>query len=158
MGMRLAVTFAVLSRASTTGWSQLRHQELRVGSYLCTRPTPDAKLAARGYRIDSVLRWGQPGSGESCIVLQSGPTRSLIAKFSQRSVITCSTRISCSRGKTLQTRPQMGVCIPLMPDVVVPKAHQNNHNYMRSILYWYFWIYYTRFSMVGGYTEDLEKP
>ena len=149
---------ACSSSAKNWGWAVTQRMSLNGSTISAQRPTTDAKLAARGYRIDSVLRWGQPGSGESCIVLQSGPTRSLIAKFSQRSVITCSTRISCSRGKTLQTRPQMGVCIPLMPDVVVPKAYQNNHNYMRSILYWYFRIYYTRFSMVGGYMEDLEKP
>ena len=29
----------------------------------------------------SMLHWGQPDSGEGCIVLQSGLTRSLIAKF-----------------------------------------------------------------------------
>ena len=38
---------------------------------------------------------GQPDSGESFIVLQSGPTRSLVAKFPQHSVVACRTRISC---------------------------------------------------------------
>ena len=52
------------------------------------------------------------------------------AKFPQRSVITCSMQISCCRGRTLQTRPQTGGCEPLMPDVVVPKAHQNNCSYV----------------------------
>ena len=33
----------------------------------------------------SVLRRGQPDSGESCIVLQRGPTCSLVAKFPKRS-------------------------------------------------------------------------
>ena len=28
---------------------------------------------------------------------------------------------------------QMGVCEPLMPDVVAPKAHQNDHSYVSSV-------------------------
>ena len=50
----------------------------------------------------SVLCWGQLDRGGSCIVLQSGLTRSLIAKFPQHSVFACSTRISCCRERTLQ--------------------------------------------------------
>ena len=75
--------------------------------------TPDVKLAAMGESTciigSSVIRRGQPDSGESCIVLQSGPTRSLVAKFPQRSVAACSMRISCCRGRTLRTRPRTGV-------------------------------------------------
>ena len=67
----------------------------------------------------SVIHRGQSDSGESCIALQSRPTRSHVAKFPQRSVVTCSTRISCCRGRTLQTRPRTGMCKPLMPDVVL---------------------------------------
>ena len=37
----------------------------------------------------SILRRGQPNSGEDCIMLQSGLTRSLVAKFPQRSVRLC---------------------------------------------------------------------
>ena len=50
----------------------------------------------------------------------------------QWSVIACSTRISCCRGRTPRTRPRMGVCEPLMPDVMATKAHQNNCNYVSS--------------------------
>ena len=46
-------------------------------------------------------------SGESCFVLQSGPTHSLVANFPS---------ICCL---------QYDVCKPLMPDVAVPEAHQN---------------------------------
>ena len=80
----------------------------------------------------SVLRRGQPDSGESCIVLQRGPTCSLVAKFPKRSVVACSTWILCCRGRTLRTRPRTAVCEPLMPDVVSPKAHQNNRSYVSS--------------------------
>ena len=74
-----------------------------------------------------VLRQGQADSGESCSVLQSGPTRSLVAKFPQHLVITCSMQISCCRGRMLQTRPQTGVC---ELDVVARKAPQNNRSYV----------------------------
>ena len=80
----------------------------------------------------SVLPRGQPDSRESCIVLQSGPTRSLVAKFSQRSVVTCSMQISCRRGRMLRTRLRTDVCKPLMPYVVASKVHQNNHSYVSS--------------------------
>ena len=77
----------------------------------------------------SVLRRGQPDSGESCNVLQNGPTHSLIANFPQRSVIACNTQISCCRGRTLRMRPRTGV---YEPDVMAPKAHQNNPTYVSS--------------------------
>ena len=62
-------------------------------------------------------------------MLQNGPTRSLVAKFLQRSVVACSTRISCCKGGTLGTRPRTGVC---EPDIMASKAHQNNHGYVSS--------------------------
>ena len=66
------------------------------------------------------------------VMLQSGPTHSLVAKFPQHSVITCSKQILSCKGRTLQTRPRTDMCEPLMPDVVVPKAQQNNHSYVSS--------------------------
>ena len=81
----------------------------------------------KGIVTSFVLCQGQADSGESCSVLQSGPTRSLVAKFPQHLVITCSMQISCCRRRMLQTRPQTGVC---EPDVVAPKAPQNNPSYM----------------------------
>ena len=42
----------------------------------------------------------------------------------------CVTRISCCRGGTLRTRPQTGLC---EPDVMAPKAHQNNRSYVSSV-------------------------
>ena len=97
------------------------------------RPTPDAKLAAMGpNRLASSVR---PCFVEASptVVLQSGPTHSLVAKFPQHSVITCSTQILSCKGRTLQTRPQTDVCEPLMPNVVVPKAQQNNHSYVSTM-------------------------
>ena len=134
----------VLSRASTHWCSQLKRQNLRVGGYtrnLLIKWIPHAR-AHSGCEVtchgtewtciigSSVIRRGLPDSGENCIVLQNRPTRSLVAKFSLCSVVACSTRISSCRGRTLQTRPQTGVCEPLMPDVVSPKVHQNNYSYL----------------------------
>ena len=98
-------------------------------------PTPDAKLAARGCQIDLHRRFvkASPTSRESCIVLQSRPTRSLVAKFSQHSVYACSIQMLCCRGRTLQMRPRTGVCKPLMPDVIASKEHQNHHSYVSSV-------------------------
>jgi len=83
-----------------------------------------------------MLRGGQPDSGESRIVLQSLPTRSLVAKF------------------PLRTRPWTGVCKPLMPDVVASKAQSQLCKLSGST----YGFNTQEFSMVGGYTENLEKP
>ena len=56
------------------------------------------------------------------------------------------------RERTLRTRQRTGLCKPLMPDVVAPKAHLNNCSYVSST------DLSSEFSMVGGYTENLEKP
>ena len=48
----------------------------------------------------------------------------------------------------------MGVC----EDVVVPKEHQNNRSYVSSVDLRTFGFTMQNFSMVGGYTENLEKP
>ena len=103
----------------------------------------------------SVILWGQLDSGESCIMLQSRPTCSLI-RFPQHSVITCSTRILCCRGRTLRTRPRTGVCEPLMPDVMGPKVHQRSQVCELSGPTFGFTMW--EFSMVDGYTENPEKP
>ena len=131
------------------GHSQLKHQNLRVGSYVKNllkwfnyphaRAHPGYEVSCHGTEWtcivgSSVIRWGQPDSGESCIMLQSGPTRSLVAKFPQHSVVACSTQISCCRGRMLQKRPWTGVCEPLMPDVVT---------YLR--------IHYVRILAYGGW-------
>ena len=56
-----------------------------------------------------MLRRSQPDSGESCIVVQSRPARSLVAKFRSVQVVACSTRISCCReGRSVRTRTRRG--------------------------------------------------
>ena len=127
----------VLSRASAHGRSQLKLQNLGVGvftekvlkwfNYPRARAHPGCEVGSHGAQLTCtvgsfVLRRGQPDSGEGCIMLQSGPTRSLVAKFPQHSVVACSARISCCKGEMLQTKPWTGVC---KPDVVAPKAHQS---------------------------------
>ena len=55
-------------------------------------PTPDAKLAARGYQIDlhhrfSCVSSSQCNGGESCIMTENGLTRNIVAKFLQCSLL-----------------------------------------------------------------------
>ena len=137
----------ISSQASAHGCSQLKHQNLRVGSYTekvlkwfnYPRARAHLRCEVSCHLTEStcilglsVLCRGQPDSGESCIVLHRGRTCSLVSKFPQHSVVTCSTRISYCRGRKLRTRPWMDVCEPLMPDVVAPKAHQNYCSYVSS--------------------------
>jgi len=66
------------ARSSSTknwGWAVTRRMYLNGSTSLSQR-----KLAAMGPNrlassVSSVIRWGQPDSGESCIKLQSGLTR-----------------------------------------------------------------------------------
>ena len=75
---------------------QLKHQNLRVGGYTenslkwfnypHARAHPGCEVICHGTEWtcivgSSVIRRGQSNSEESCIVLQSGPTCSLVAKF-----------------------------------------------------------------------------
>ena len=127
----------VLSRVNAHGHSQLKLQNLGVGGYTekvlkwfnyrQARAHPGCEVGSHGTEStcivgSSVLRRGQPDSGEGCFILQSRLTRSLVAKFPQRSVIACSAQISCCKGGTLRTKPQTGVC---EPDVVASKAHRS---------------------------------
>ena len=96
----------ILSRASPHEYLQLKCQNLRVGGYTKkvfkwfnyphARAHPGCEFSYHGTEStcivgSSVLHQGQPDSGEGCIVLQSGLTRSLIAKLPQCSVVACST-------------------------------------------------------------------
>ena len=139
--------YTVLSWISAHGCLQLKCQNLRVGSYTedllkwlnypHARAHPGCKVSCHGTKWtcivgSSVIR-GQPNSGESGIVLQSRPTRSLVVKFLQHSVIACSTWISCCRARTMWMRPWTGMCEPVMPDVVSPEVHQNNWSYVTPV-------------------------
>ena len=79
----------------------------------------------------AVLRRGQSDGGESCSVLESRPTRSLVAKLPQRSSLVV--RKLRAAGEELRTRLRTGVCETLMPDVVAPEAYQNDRNYVRKV-------------------------
>ena len=89
----------VLSRASAYGHSQFKLQNLGVGGYRekvlkwfnypRARAQPRCEVGSHGGESTciiglSVLRRGQPDSGEGCIMLQSGLTRSLVAKVLQQ--------------------------------------------------------------------------
>ena len=129
--------WALTAQAPKFGGGWLHRKVLKQINYLHTRAHPGCKVRCHGTEStcivrSSVLRRGQSDSEEKFIVLQSGPTRSLVAKFPQCSAVTGSTQISRCRGRTLRTRPWMGVCKALMPDVMAPKVHQNNRSYVSS--------------------------
>ena len=121
-------------------------------------PTPDEK-AARGYRIDLHCRFARASSRPARIVLESGPTRSLVAKFPHATLAAWSMRISyCKRG-TLRRRLRTGVCETLLPDIVAPEAHQNMiAAIVRELSGPTFRSLYARI-LHGGqlYTEDLKQ-
>ena len=143
------------STAKKWGWAVTRRRCLNGSTIPMQGPTPDAKLAARVYRIvaSSVLHQGQPDSGESSVVLQSWPTRSLVAKFLQSSVVACSTQISCCRERMLQTRLRTGVCDAWCCDVQsAPEESQ-----LCELSEPTFRFTTQEFSIVGVYTENLKE-
>ena len=125
-------------------------QNLRVGGYTenllkwfnypHAKAHPECACHETGIVGSSVIRRGHPDSGESCIVLQSGPTLSLAA-FSGRLQYA---NFVLQGKNALQTSPRTGVCEPLMPDVVSLSGPT-------------FGFITREFSMVGGYTENLTK-
>ena len=50
----------------------------------------------------------------------------------------------------------------LLPDVVAPEAHQNDHSYVHELIsnyeQWASQVTMQDFCMLCGYTEDVEKP
>ena len=78
-----------------------------------------------------MLRQGQPDSGEGCILLQTGPTCSLVAKFPHIQSSLAVHEFRAAEEEHRERGPGR-VCEPLMPDVVAPKVHQNNRSYMSS--------------------------
>ena len=77
------------ARSSSTknrGWAVTRRRCLNGSTITTQAPTQDVKVAAREYRIDLHHHFAHVSlkpadSGESCVVLESGPTRSLVNKL-----------------------------------------------------------------------------
>ena len=82
--------------------------------------TSDAKLDTKGVpnRPASSLR--------PCRAVASLPSLSSIRRL-------CNMWVSCCRWATLWTRIQTRVCETLLPDVVVPEAHQNDRTYVHAL-------------------------
>ena len=96
-------------------------------------------LAARRYRIVLNRRFVRALSRPAwqrrkLIVLQSRPTRSLVAKFPQRSVVACSAQISCWRGTTLQRGHGRG-CVQTFDAWCrgTQSASEHNRSYVSSV-------------------------
>ena len=85
----------------------------------CPLPTPDVTLGAREYQIDMLCR-GHPNGGESCIVVESRLTRSLVAKPPQRSLLVVREFRSAS-----EEHYEYWCVAACKTHVGAPKAHQN---------------------------------
>ena len=115
-------------------------------------PTPNAKLAALGYQIDL------PDGGKSCIVLQSGPTHSLVAKLLQCSSLAVYTTF-VQQAKNARNEATDACVRTFDAGCCAPEAHQNDQSYVRELSGPIYFRFITKeFSMEGGYTEDLINP
>ena len=91
---------------------------------------------------------GKHGSRESCILLENGPTRSLIARASQRSSLAVCKFRTASEEHCGQGYKQ---CVQaLLPDVVAPKTHRNSVSLNCELS-----SRHAKICMVGSYIEDL---
>ena len=98
----------------------------------------------------SVLRRGQPDSRESYIMLQSGPTRSLVANFPHRSVVACK---FCAAGKNA-VNEAMDRCVRRCRGA----QRASERSQLCELSGPTFGFTMQNFSMVGGQTENFEKP
>ena len=98
----------------------------------------------------SVLRRGQPDSRESYIMLQSGPTRSLVANFPHRLVVACK---FCAAGKNA-VNEATDRCVRRCRGA----QRASEQSQLCELSGPTFGFTMQNFSMVGGYTENLEKP
>ena len=109
----------VLSRASGHGQLTAQAQKLRVGSYteevlkwFCASAQPGCKVSVCIVALPTLHR-GQPDGGESCIVLESGLTRSLIAKLLQCSSLVVRELHVHDAGEELCEQGYRRVCVKL---------------------------------------------
>ena len=156
----------VLSRASAHGPSQLKHQNLRMGSHTekCLNGSIIPVQATTQMRTKwtcivglSVLRQGQPDSGEGCIMLQSGLTRSLLAKFPhiQSSLAVDYTNFVLQGKNTMNKAMDTGVWTFDAWCCGAQSASEQSQLCELSGPTFRFTM--QEFSMVGGYMENPEK-
>ena len=95
-----------MSQASAHGRSQLNHQNLgwavtrrRCLNIPVQAPTPDSKLVDRRYWIDSHRSFAR-----ASFFSQTRPARQQRKLYPARNGLVASTRISCSKRRTLRTR------------------------------------------------------
>ena len=124
------------SSAKIRGWAVTRRRCLNDSTIPTQGSTPDAKLATMGPNRHAL-------SDHPCFIEASLTVEKAVSCYKVHQLVASllsfrtfsrrlSTQILCCSGRTLQMRPWTGMCEPLMPDVVVPKAHQNNRSYVSS--------------------------
>ena len=144
------------SSAKIWGWAVTRRTYLNGSTIPRQGPTSDTKLAAIGTDLacivcSSVIRQGQPNSGESCIALQSGLTLTSLPSFH---TVQSSPAVHefCAAGEECCKRGDGRVCAPLW---CLMSWHRSQSGSEQSQLCGFTT---QEFSMVGGYTENPEKP
>ena len=81
--------------------------------------------------LNSLAKRGQHGSVESCIVLEKGPTCSLVAKAPQH-LSPALREYRTARGE--HCGRDYDWCVQtLVPNVVAPEAHQNDCSYVHAL-------------------------
>ena len=123
------------SSTKNWGWAVTRRRSLNGSTkYPRTSAHPGSEITARVYRIDLHCRF-------ACAL--SRPARRWRKLYRARKLIYCSLvanlpkhlsfvicKFRTARRRMLRTRLWMGMCETLMPDVMVPEAHQNDRSYM----------------------------
>ena len=122
------------SGAKNWGWAVAQRSCLNDSIISMQRSTPDTKLASRGTALSLRLCFVEASLTVEKAVLCCKADR-LVASLPSFCNIQPSLAVHefhaageerCKRGHG------RSVCKPLMPDVMAPKAHQNNHNYVSS--------------------------
>ena len=138
--------------SSTRGWAVVQRR-----SRVSAHPWCEVSRYARGTGSTCFVRASTSHSegGESCIVLESRRTRSLIAKLQQRSSLAAGE--FCAASEERYERSYRRMCVKLWCRVSwhLERIRTIALMYLSSATYFQFTVH--EFSMVGGYTEHLQN-
>ena len=129
------------TRSSSTenwGWAVTWRRCLNTPPIPVQAPTLDPKLADRCYWIDLrhsfahacfffPAKRGQHGSRESCILLENEPNQSFVARTSKHLSLAVPKFRTASEERSTRGYDQ---CVQaLLPGIVAPEIHRNDHSY-----------------------------
>ena len=122
------------SSATIWGWGVTRRTHLNGSTIPTQGPTPDTKLAAMGLNglPSSVRPWFVEASPTVEKAVSCYKVDRLIASLLSFRSVQLSLAVHEFRAAG-EERCKRGVCELLMPDVVLPKVHQNDCSYVSSV-------------------------